>query len=812
MKKLSVIRSKYLSFIVTVIGMTLLLNVTVFAEDQFTFNTVNEGTEIEITGCTGTFTSLAIPEQINGIPVTSIADNAFKENATLISVSIPDSVKMIGKYAFCGCERLKTVDMGSGVEKIDDYAFNFDDKLKNITLPDSVKYIGEDAFLGCWSMPSVNLKSVTYIGQRAFGRCEVLEEVTIPDTLTELKDGTFYGCPQLKKVVFPDTMTKIGTGVFDTSHELDYDLPKNLEYLGEGAFVSEKDCIVLPESLEHIGQNAVKANRIILNSKLIDGCVFGNDVTYCATQTQVDLCEFEEVVYIGPSASRNIGDMTISVVKESESYTGEEIKPGITVKYEDDSAKVVLREGFDYELECSDNTNPGLAKVVVKGINFWTGTKEVSFKITGDLENEPAVVNLEYEKVLYDGTAKKPKAVVKFGETALEENKDYSLSYTGNTEAGMATAVIVGIGNYSGTVSKGFEIYKYNLQSAEVTADQTSYTYDGKVHKPGINVKYDGTVLKEGTDYKVKAENTVEVGKYTVAIDGMGLYDGKKEVAYTINAISIDTANVTLNNSIFAYDGSAKKPEATVNLNGNLLTKDVDYLISYKDNINEGVGHVIIRGTNHYDGQLDISFKILPYQSGMDAVYKDEDTLIDDDYVYHITDLEEKEVEFAAPADKKATKVVVPATIKTENGDVFTVTSIGEKAFYKNSKIQSLEIANAVKSIENYAFYGCKNLTSIKIGDGIEIIGDSAFRKCTKLTSVTLPKSIDKLGVNAFYGCKKLKLITIKSKQVVDVQRNAIKNVSKKCVIKVPKKLVKKYKNKFSGKSGFEKGMKIKKI
>ncbi|WP_373939495.1 leucine-rich repeat domain-containing protein, partial [Metamycoplasma hominis] len=70
------------------------------------------------------------------------------------SISIPGSVKEIGKYAFSGCEYLKEVILNEGLEKIGAEAF-YKTNIKSITIPGSVKEIGEGAFFNC-----INLKEV----------------------------------------------------------------------------------------------------------------------------------------------------------------------------------------------------------------------------------------------------------------------------------------------------------------------------------------------------------------------------------------------------------------------------------------------------------------------------------------------------------------------------------------------------------------------------------------------------------------------------------------------------------------------------
>lgn len=113
-------------------------------------------------------------------------------------------------------------------------------------------------------------------------------------------------------------------------------------------------------------------------------------------------------------------------------------------------------------------------------------------------------------------------------------------------------------------------------------------------------------------------------------------------------------------------------------------------------------------------------------------------------------------VEFVALKNKKAKKVVIPATIKLD-GATYKVTGIAANAF-KNS---------------------------------------------TKLKRVTIGKNVASIGRNAFKGCKKLRQITIKSKVIKNVKKTAFRGTDKKLVVKVPKKLKKQY-NRLFDKAGLE--------
>ena len=90
-----------------------------------------------------------------------------------------------------------------------------------------------------------------------------------------------------------------------------------------------------------------------------------------------------------------------------------------------------------------------------------------------------------------------------------------------------------------------------------------------------------------------------------------------------------------------------------------------------------------------------------------------------------------------------------------------SVTSIGEWVFEGCSGLTSIEIPNSVTSIGEYAFYQCTGLASVTIGNSVTSIGKCAFYDCSGLTSVTIPNSVTSIGNEAFYGCSGLTSIEI---------------------------------------------------
>ncbi|GHT49291.1 hypothetical protein FACS1894102_3780 [Spirochaetia bacterium] len=115
----------------------------------------------------------------------------------------------------------------------------------------------------------------------------------------------------------------------------------------------------------------------------------------------------------------------------------------------------------------------------------------------------------------------------------------------------------------------------------------------------------------------------------------------------------------------------------------------------------------------------------------------------------------------------KATKVVIPATIKGK-----PVTSIGEHAFYRCTRLTSVSIPAGVTSIGYAAFRECTKLASVSIPASVTSIGDLAFNGCTGLTSVSIPASVTSIGSFAFYRCTRLTSVNIPA-SVTSIGRSA---------------------------------------
>lgn len=235
----------------------------------------------------GTITSLP-----NGQWDGTLQDNVgvFAKCKNLESCILPDTLETIGSYSFNGCSALSGINLSSSLKTIGDAAFSDCTAFTSIDFPLSITAIYSNAFKGCTSLEidDLALPNLTSIGNGAFmnvkirrisnlgklaylndanesgytlGDRNILEEIILPETMTEIgwnalykyialtnvtlpsslttiKANAFGGCTALANITLPQSLITIGSTAFNncTSLEIeDLSLP-NLETLGSGAF------------------------------------------------------------------------------------------------------------------------------------------------------------------------------------------------------------------------------------------------------------------------------------------------------------------------------------------------------------------------------------------------------------------------------------------------------------------------------------------------------------------------------------------------------------------------------------------------
>lgn len=225
---------------------------------------------VTITKYTGTESTVILPSKISRWPVTKIGEDALKDNTTITSVTIPDSVTEIGSNAFADCTNLTSVNYAgdwsnltiqSGNPAVQDAAnaplFDFEPTPDNTAvIVTNYKYNGAAADV---TIPSrYQGKPVTTIGHAAFFNSAVTS-VTIPDSVTSISDEAFINCPKLTNISIPNSVTYIGFSAFSSCTSLkSITLPSSLSFISGALFLgcSQLTTIHIPVSVTSIGNNA----------------------------------------------------------------------------------------------------------------------------------------------------------------------------------------------------------------------------------------------------------------------------------------------------------------------------------------------------------------------------------------------------------------------------------------------------------------------------------------------------------------------------------------------------------------------------
>ena len=236
---------------------------------------------------------IEIPEKLGDIRVTGLGDYSFAVDAdsdagypgnslcrNIHSVTIPESVTSIGKYAFARCSSLTSLKLGENIKTIGDHAFYYCIKLESVTIPQSVTFMGDRAFTGCAQLNSLTIndaaisigdwtfdecyklttlslgEKIKTIGDYAFYDCRILNNVTIPQSVTSIGDHAFGACYGMDSFTIKDATTSIGKYAFSDCQSLTtLSLGENITTIDDDAFRScyNLECIMLPAGLASFG-------------------------------------------------------------------------------------------------------------------------------------------------------------------------------------------------------------------------------------------------------------------------------------------------------------------------------------------------------------------------------------------------------------------------------------------------------------------------------------------------------------------------------------------------------------------------------
>lgn len=268
------------------------------------------GTEVYVEDPAQVQGKVVIPATYGGVPVTNIAENAFKDCAGLTSVVMPDNIRYIGKLAFYKCPSLKSVYC-SDMAEFENHIFYECESLEQVHLPETLKKMPVRTFYMCYSLQEITLpEGLEEMSNSSFVHCTALRELNIPASVTSIRAPVILGCSGLEKLTVEEgnpvyrsegncILTIDGEEVIAGCEASE--IPQGTKRIGEKAFYSTTlTQLDLPEGIEEIGQEAFRSSDLtsVKFPKTLKR--IGNRAYYYSEQLkEIDLPYGLEIIEVG---------------------------------------------------------------------------------------------------------------------------------------------------------------------------------------------------------------------------------------------------------------------------------------------------------------------------------------------------------------------------------------------------------------------------------------------------------------------------------------------------------------------------------
>lgn len=571
--------------------------------------------------------------------LTSIPRAFCRSVSALEEVKLPANLKIISNASFSKCTNLKTIDLPDTVTEIGAFAFADCTSLKDFTIPDGIKSIGEEAFYNSGITSLVVPESVETIDKLAFSHMANLTNATFPAGC----GITFSDCKNLKTAKITGNPTVIDNYMFyECSQLTDFEIPGSVKKIGYAAFYNTalKEAVI-PASVTEIDDWAFGECQNLEKAVLSDG-----------------------LKSIGGAAFYECPELTDSNIPDSVTTLGD-FAFGWCPKLKD----MTIPDTIDNFGKCVFANTPG---------------------VTIDTSRKYFIPTVDGIKDLpYTGSeVTQPDMEITVNGVTLKEDSDYEVSYSSNTEIGMATMDINFKGQYVGHLTRTFNVVQTDMSGDGITVTGIHNTrYTGKkIVMSKLAVQAGGRTLTPGTDYTVAYKNNLNPGTAEITIAGKGNYTGT--VVKTFNILILKGSTYTVGTMKYKVTNAATDGKGTVAIMGTVKAKtDRTFTL------------LSVPGTVKIGG---ITYNVTMVNVGAFSGY---------------TYLK---------------KVVIGNGVK----------AIGSNAFYGCKSIASIIIGRGVTAIGGKTFYGCSKLASISVlSSSIKLIGKETFTRIAAKPVVVVPKA-----------------------------------------------------------------------
>ena len=362
---------------------------------------------------------------------------------------------------------------------------------------------------------------VTAINNIEFVDSNAVRSVTIPDEIVTLRERAFYCLANLKSVTLNSNIISIPDYCFYGCESLtDVNLENILNY-GSSCFERTLIETVQPNS------KATFADATFCHMPKLRSVVLPDGIT-TLTEAMFSIC---------PSLTSIVIPSSVTTFKKSVFYNCNNLV--VTIP---DTVTTLGASSLNGTKMVYCTSNSACAKYCEEnGVKY--KLTDVAPPNANDFE-----VTLSEDSFVYSGYEEKPENVTVYykgkelwGASPYVDNPDYSVQYTNNINAGTASVVITGMGDYIGT-----KVVNYTINPLALTSKSTrinfadgsmgQYKCTGSEIKPKINVfkSDDDTRLTEGKDYKVSYSDNVNAGTGTIKVTFMGNYTGSISKTFKI--------------------------------------------------------------------------------------------------------------------------------------------------------------------------------------------------------------------------------------------------------------------------------------
>ncbi len=742
----------------------------------FTFNEINNGAAYSVSQGSGIsiVTSVTIPSEYNGKPVTTVEADAFKSCTKLVEVNIPDTIQnvnigIMGQYgagsAFSSCNKLQNINIYAvegnherfyesqngvlykiahdengvvterelimypyarkdavaviheGATSIAAGAFR-SAKFTEITIPYTVTNIGAQAFsssklvtITFTGTPNGEEEKVLTIGEKAFQSCSDLENITLPARLADFDINIFASCSGLKYV----NITGIGG---------QYSSNDGILCSADGATIvycpiGREGVYKIPEGVLHVAEKAFSG------CKNLTEIIIPNYVQTIGKEAFKECKGLKKITFEGQAddSPLTIGEGAFYTCTNTTDEIGltEITLPANLVSL---GANAFGNNKYLTKVTLNTNENATLAvnafgttaaSPVFYVTDLYLGENVVAFDIAGvcgdKLENVVVADNNDYIE---------SKDGVLFGED-FTEILYYPTARQGDYEIPETVKVI------------GARVFKNKLGLTQITIPNTVTDIGEEAFAGCTKI----TVL----EFKEGGTEALKIGKkafYNTSLETLALPGRLTEIGesafYGVDITELVIPEGVKTIGINAFQSCSSL--ASVSLPESLETLVETSVTS------SGVNYAKITAFNNCNKltEIIVNENNKTYAANQGIIYKKSDAGI---------------TELCFVSRGATGEIVIPNT----------VTKIWYQAFYYNENITSVTFSGALPEgneleIQNEAFWWCKALNYVGLPKGLKTIPTSLFEYCSKLEEVYIPNTVTLIEDQAFSGCTALTTVT----------------------------------------------------